>query len=175
MRVYESRNKRKRETQKRFTRSPFERRHASCWRRTSQKLGVPVVIFSLWWLCYELPGGLAQNDRNPSWQTTAAWEHDRDALSSLRGKRGLADHITVPRAIFVFTRHTSGRPKWLAIHASEGLETRIEPSRRLNVHARTVTQGVRKYLSVHTISVFRSWTFQNIRRLMDKAGEECDV
>lgn len=67
-----------------------------------------------------------QNDQNPSWQTTAAWEHDRDAPSSLRAERGaLADHITVPRAIFVFTHHTSGCPKWLAIHASvEGLETR---------------------------------------------------
>lgn len=34
----------------------------------------------------------------------------------------------------------------------------IEPSRRFNVraHAHVVTQGVRKYLSVHTISVFRS-------------------
>lgn len=123
-RVYESRNKRKREVRcGKRSRAPLlrggvlhvEEERPKSWRSTRN---FPALVTLL-----RVSRRVGRTTKIPLGRPLR--------LGNMTGVRhpprneGLADHITVPRAIFVFTRHTSGRPKWLAIHAPmEGFETR---------------------------------------------------
>jgi len=133
--MYESRNKRKREVRRgKRSRTPLlrdgmlhvEEEHPKSWRSTRNfpALVTPLRVTQ------------RQNNQNPTWQTTAAWEHDRGALSS--GARLLRTTLLF-RARYSYLHAIrqdvqSGSRYTLPWKASKH---EIEPSRRLKVHTRT--------------------------------------
>lgn len=111
---------------------------AACFmlKKTIPKAGVPLVIFPLWWLCYELPGGSAERPKSHladhcglgTWQGYATLPRARPLRTTLLFHARYSYLHAIRQDVQSGSRYT------LLWKASKH---EIEPSRRLNVHTRT--------------------------------------
>lgn len=134
--------------------------------------GVPLVIFPLWWLCYELPDGLAEWPKSHlvddcgsgTWQRCAILPRARPLWTTLLFHARYSYLHTIRQNVQSGSGYTL--PWKVSKHE-------IEPSRRLNVHTRMPFPKDQQIFIKYTRFRFSDLERWDIRHSMDKAEEKC--